>query len=504
MLLFLPVLSGLLLVASFPKTNQGYLAWVAFIPLIASLLRARKISQAFWIGFVAGWIQIFGLMIWIPAVMAHYGGLARPLAWTGFALMVSMLACFPGAACAATKCIINRQGDVSLLLLPFIWIVLEYAQNFFPFGGLPWLLAGYSQSDYLTLIQIADVTGVYGVSFIILWFNAALAWILVRRPRTLLTFSPLIAAGLLIVACLLYGRISLRQWEQYKPDLKGAMLQQNLSFDETEQVQADKFQSGYVRMADSIKPAAPDLLMIPESPAPVFFQNDEAYRKVLEQLAGRFPLGLVFNNVSCREFEGKQRYFNTAYFLDSRGRLTGAYDKIHLVPFGEYIPLKKIFFFSETISKDIGEFYPGRDYSLIRIGDHTANAIICFEAVFPDLVRRFVRYGSELIINLTNDGWYGDSAAPYQHLAISRWRAIENRRCVLRATNSGISAFIEPSGAIGSSTPILRQAVCAGRFAFISRQTLFTRYGNAFVFLCAIIPCGFLIFGSRRPIQGGF
>ena len=258
-------------------------------------------------------------------------------------------------------------------------------------------------------------------------------------------------------------------------------------------------------MADSTKPFAPDLLMIPESPAPVFFQDDEDYKKLLEQLASRFPLGLAFNNVSWRETGGQRRYFNTAYFLDRRGSLTGTYDKMHLVPFGEYIPLKKVFFISETISKDVGEFSPGQDYSLMRIGDHPANAIICFEAVFPDLVRRFVREGSELIVNLTNDGWYGDSAAPYQHLAISRWRAIENRRYLLRATNSGISAFIEPSGAIQSSTPILRPAVCEGRFAFISRQSLFTRYGNVFVFLCAIIPVGFLIIGPKHTTgQGGF
>ena len=314
MLLFLPALSGLLLMASFPKASQGCLAWAAFIPLIVAVFRARKISAAFWMGFIAGWIQIFGLMLWIPAVLAHYGGLARPLAWIAFALMASMLACFPGSACAATKYLMKRRGEACLLLLPCIWILLEYAQNFIPFGGLPWLLAGYSQSNYLPLIQIADITGVYGVSFLILWFNVAAAWLLVRKPRTAFSFSPLIAAGLLILVCLGYGRISLRQWEQCKPDFKGAMLQENLSFDEPEQVQEDKFQHGYVKMADSIRTAEPDLLIIPESPAPLFFQSDAAYRKLIEQLAGRFPLGLVFNNVTLPGCGGAAALFQHGLF----------------------------------------------------------------------------------------------------------------------------------------------------------------------------------------------
>jgi apolipoprotein N-acyltransferase len=182
-----------------------------------------------------------------------------------------------------------------------------------------------------------------------------------------------------------------------------------------------------------------------------------------------------------------RRYFNSAYFLDSTGSLAGIYDKIHLVPFGEYIPLKKIFFFSEAITKDVGEFFPGKEYKVVRIGGRPANAVICFEAVFPDLVRRFVNRGSQLIINLTNDGWYGNSAAPYQHFAIARFRAVENRRYFIRAANTGISAIIEPSGKIQSSSGLLHEAVCEGRFEFIDKQTIYTRYGNLLVFLCAII-----------------
>jgi apolipoprotein N-acyltransferase len=246
-----------------------------------------------------------------------------------------------------------------------------------------------------------------------------------------------------------------------------------------------------------------DLLILPESPAPIAFQYDPAYRGIFEHLAKRYPLGLIFSNLSYRETGGAEQYFNSAYFLDRNGALEGVYDKMHLVPFGEYIPLKRLFFFAETVTKDVGSFTPGQDYRIVRIGEYPANAIICFEAAFPGLVRRFVQKGSQLIVNLTNDRWYGVSSAPYQHLTIARWRAVENRRYLLRAANSGITAFIEPTGRIQASAGILMQAVVRGRFAFLADQTPYTRYGDVFVFLCAIIVCGIVIYGfcmGERPL----
>lgn len=198
--------------------------------------------------------------------------------------------------------------------------------------------------------------------------------------------------------------------------------------------------------------------------------------------------------------EGGKRYFNSALFLDGNGVLTGMYDKMHLVPFGEYIPLKHLFSFAEIISKDVGEFHPGRDFRIVEIGDHPANAIICFEAVFPGLVRQFVGKGSQLIVNLTNDGWYGRSAAPYQHLEIARWRAVENRRYLLRATNSGFSAVIEPTGNIQSVTGLMQEGICEGRFAFLSEKTIYTRYGEVLVFLCAIILMGSVILAEWKHV----
>jgi len=493
MIFLLPVLTGLFLVLSFPRADQGYLAWIAYIPLIYFIIRAKTVKAALAGGFIAGFIQLFSLLVWMPAVLTRYGGLSGLLAWLAYVLLIALLASYPAAACAVTKYLTRRRGDAFILLLPFIWVLFEYVNSVTPFGGLPWLLAGYSQSRYLHIIQIADISGVYGISFLLLWTGTAAVWLVRNQGRGISARVSAAAAIVLMAGSLAYGAAALRRWADLSPRYSAAMLQANISFDDPELL--DKFRAGYVRMADRLAKGT-DLLILPESPSPVSFDTDPGYRNAIESLARRFPLGLIFNNVAERGSGESLRYFNSAYFLNGRGTVTGVYDKIHLVPFGEYVPLKELFSFVDTVSKDVGSFDAGTDYRIVNIGGRPSNAVICFEAVFPSLVRRFVRQGSRLVVNLTNDGWYGDSAAPYQHLAIARFRAVENRRYMLRATNSGISAFIEPSGNIPVSTGILQQAVCAGRFDFIASATFYTRYGDVFIFLCAIISCGSALYAG--------
>jgi apolipoprotein N-acyltransferase len=351
----------------------------------------------------------------------------------------------------------------------------------------------------LHVIQIADITGIYGISFLVILPGTAIYWLFRTKGRSFSNWIPFCIALLLVGVCLAYGAHSLNKWGDLPTKYQAAMLQGNLSYDDPQDVLQEKFQHGYKRMADRVQSA--DLLILPESPSPTFFESNAGYREALEQLAKRFPLGLVFNNVRHAGDNEEWKYFNSAYFVDNSGILEGVYDKIHLVPFGEYLPLASVFSFVQVISKDVGTFTAGTDYRIFAIGQHPANAIICFEAVFPQLVRRFTAKGSQLIINLTNDAWYGNSAAPYQHIAIARLRAVENRRFLLRAANSGISAVIEPSGKIQASTGILREAICEGGFDFIATPTFYSRYGDAFVFLCAIISiaaaCGAALCKSR-------
>ncbi len=503
MLLLLPALTGLLLVASFPRASQGYVAWVAFVPLIVYVFLAGTRLRAFWGGFIAAFIELFILLIWMPPVLVNYGGLRAALAWVAYSLLVAVLGCYMAAACAVTKHFMMRGGKWFIFLFPAVWILSEYAISVSPFGGFPWLLAGYTQANYLSVIQIADITGIYGISFLVLWINTVIAWICLRR-RTGATFAvSLIAAILPIVFTLAYGTSSLHRWDHGGHTNHGvaytaAMLQLNISFDEPDQVLMNKYRQGYIKLADDLKGSKVDLLVLPESPSPLSFQYDSGYRQAVGNLARRFSLGIIFNNIYFDDSGEETQYFNSALYLDGDGELKGIYNKIHLVPFGEYIPMKRFFSFIDTITKDVGEFAFGQEALIIRIVDNASNAIICFEAIFPELVRRFTENGSRLIINLTNDGWYGYSSAPYQHLAIARLRAVENRRYLIRAANSGFSALIEPTGRIQASSGLFQEAVCKGDFAFLKEKTLYTRYGDVLVFLCAIILIGLLIFVEFR------
>lgn len=502
MLFFLPVLTGLLLAASFPRFDQHYLAWIAYVPLLIYMIKAHSPARAFLGGYAAGAVQLFALLVWMPAVLSSYGDLSSILAWTGYTLLILLLACFSGLACYITKKLMKRRGDSFLLLFPFVVVLVEFIQTMIPFGGFPWLMTGYSQSERLQLIQTADLTGVFGVSFLVVSVSVALIRLLQFRGCGIRAWWPCGTVAVLTALCLLYGRVSLDRWDSVEADHRVAMLQGDLSQDDSLSIQTEKFKAGYVRMADELKGEETDLVILPESPAPIMYQEDEDYRRIISGLARRYTFGLIFNNIRTEDTEEARRYFNSAYYLDHRGTVSGVYDKMHLVPFGEYIPMKALFVFMHTVTRDVGAFDRGRNYVLFTLGDNPASATICFEAIFPGLVRKFVRDGSRLLVNITNDRWYGRSSAPFQHFNIARWRAIENRRFFLRSANSGISAVIEPSGRIQTATGILRRAVCRGRFAFVEQQTFYTRYGDAFVFLCAIIVFGCVIFVYTKGRDG--
>jgi apolipoprotein N-acyltransferase len=487
LLLALPLISGALCWLSFPKIAQDYLAWVALVPLLLFIVKARNPGSALLGGFLAGFVQFFCLLYWIPRVLTIYGGIPLFAAWGLYALLIAAFGCFPAMACVLIHCGIQRRGLTSLLLFAPAWVAVELFRSWIPFGGFPWMLMGYSQTEHLKLIQIADVVGVYGISLMIVWVNAALAWMILFPAGRWRRWVPIAVGMAAVLVCLIYGSAALRRWDQIKPQHRAALLQGNLSVDVPESALRWKYQQGYVEMVGRLQSESVDLLVLPESPAPLLFQYDQAYQEVMRGIARRFRMGMVFNNIHFRDVAGTTRYFNSAFFLDQNGTEAGRYDKIHLVPFGEYIPWKRLFFFSDTISRDVGNFAPGTDTSAVFLDGHPMNAIICFEAVFPDLSGQFIQSGSQLIINVTNDGWYGDTSAPYQHLAMARWRALESRRYLLRAANSGISAIVEPSGRIQVQTALLRQDTAIGGFSFLSEETFYVRHGRSLPIACVII-----------------
>jgi apolipoprotein N-acyltransferase len=481
-----PVITGILLFFSFPRANQAWLAWISLVPLLLFLARAKNLGIAFIGSLIAFWVQDFLLLSWIPSVLIHYGGISITLAWFLFILLAIYLALFPAFACLVTCYCMQRKGNVFLLIFPFALLLMEYAVSHFLFDGFPWLLLGYSQSSFPLVMQAADLAGVYGISLLVACVNASLAWYFLQRSQKFVCW-PALAASSLVLGCLWYGMIAGRAWEGVAANHTVAMLQGNLSADDPQDELLLKYKDRYNEMVRQLSMGNEELLILPESPTPALYESNPSYRDSMHQLASEFPMGMVFNNIAAVAGSGGKKYFNSAYFLNRNGSALQRYDKIHLVPFGEYVPYQSLFAFAGVITRDVGAFSAGSQLITPAIGRHPVNALICFEAVFPDLARRFVRQGSSLIINLTNDAWYGNSAAPYQHLAIARWRAVENRRFLLRAANSGISAVITPTGAVKSATHLFEKGTCSGRFAFLDKQSLYTRFGNFLLIPCAII-----------------
>jgi len=491
---FLPILSGLAGFASFPRIALGHLAWIALVPLALFIARSGTLRRAFLGGFLCGAGQFFPLLVWIPGVLVRYGGVPAPLGWLMYTALVAGLACCPGGAALVTVLSRPALGRVSLLAFPFAWVSMELVRNYAVLGGFPWLQIGYSQSDYMPIVQLADLTGVYRVSFLTVWVNASLALVLAegRGPGA---FAPLGIGAALVVSSVAYGRAALARWDRVEPRFTAALFQGNIAPDDPEPLAAWKFGRGYVEMADALGASRIDLAVLPESPVSSSFESDPSYRSAVERLAARFSLGLIFNNTAAGPGE---RWFNSAYFLTGRGEPAGRYDKVHLVPFGEYVPLRRLFFFAESITRDVGDFTPGASVHTVALDGHRVGALVCFEAIFPELARELVRDGGELLVNLTNDGWYGPSAAPYQHLAMARWRAVENRRYLLRAANSGVSAVIAPTGRIERSTNLFAREVCLGRFAFLSGRTPYASRGDAAAIVCAIIALGVSAAGAWK------
>ena len=501
-LILLSAFSGIAGFASFPRLDQGYLAWVALVPLLLAVAKARRARDAFLAGLTAGVLQWAALLVWIPRVLVLYGGVPAAVAWLMLLLLAVYMALFGATACALTRYCMKCDTRW-LMLFPWAWVSLELMRTYCILDGFPWLLVGYTQTSWLPLIQVADLSGVFGVTFLVVWINAAIAWLWIFGARKAAAFGPLLLGLALVAACLAYGQARLKQWHGGAAPYHAAILQGNLAFEDPYAVLAWKFRDGYLKMADALPISRPDLLVLPETPAPCSYQHDSEYRSAMAALARRTALGMVLSNIHHADTPGNARYFNSAYFLDANGQERARYDKIRLVPFGEYVPWRSLFFFADAITQDVGAFHPGRSFEVVTIAGHPMSAIICFEAIFPQLARRFAREGSGLLINLTNDQWYGASAAPYQHFQMVRWRAVENRRYVIRAANSGISAIIEPTGDVQTSTGLRRAEVCVGKFSFLSSQTFYSRHGDWFAALCAIITAIALGWCARKRGRRG-
>lgn len=497
-------LSGVFLFACFPRLNLHLLVWVACLPLLLALLTEKKLRHAFFLGYLSGAIYWAGSCYWFVEVMRRYGGVNPLLGMGAFALFLAVFSTFYGAFGLVTGWVARRSMAVALALSPFLWVTMELARTYLLLS-FPWNLLGYAVQA-TGLRQAASFTAVYGLSFLAAATSALLAWVLLA-PREV---RPRIAAGvwflLLVVGNVLLAPSPLR------PGSNAALLlQPNVPLDEPvlekwepwrdlSELQRLVTMSLASRAALASTSAATPLVVWAENPAPFYFTRDPIFRAAIENLARQTRAYVVFNTVTFAG-EDTSRPKNSAVALDPEGRVVLQYDKIHLVPFGEYVPDWPLLNKTGKIASQVGNYVPGSNYAGARTADGTIGIFICYESIFPQLVRRLTPEGPGVLVTISNDAWYGDSSAAYQHLEMARLRAIEEGRYLLRATNDGITAVIDPYGRVTEQIARHRATVMPGRYDYLARQTFYKAHGDLFAWLCVLASAAMITVGASLRVR---
>ena len=502
--LIVALLSGLLLFLSFPKFGSGILAWVALIPLFYAL-RDAKPWEGFKTGFLAGLVAHIGILYWISYVVVQYGYLPVYVGIMAMLLLAAYLSLY--TACFAMGVVfLRRRGGALFLSAPLLWAILEFARSHL-FTGFPWENLAYSQYLYGNIIQIADLTGIYGISFAIVMVNAVLynLWSLRFRKRYLLT--EITIAFAIIAAIYGYGHFrtaEIRETVQKKSSVDVALVQgnidQNIKWNDRYQLQTLNI---YRSLSLRSIPAEEGVIVWPETAAPFYFEGPNPLRAVVVDVARASGRRLLFGSPSHDESGGRVSYSNSAYLLRPDGTVAGRYDKVHLVPYGEYVPLRQFFPFIGKLVGGIGDFRPGTGFNPIESDGRRIGVLICYEGIFPESAREYKQKGADLLVNITNDAWFGKTSAPFQHLSMTVFRAVENRLYLVRAANTGISAIIDPTGKILSQTGIFERTVLKGEVKYIDEKTFYAAYGDMFVYVCGIVLIPYCFILQRRRKNAG-
>jgi apolipoprotein N-acyltransferase len=501
------VLSGGLQILIFPKISLPFLCWVAMVPLLYALLRGRggegeardsegrslrpfTLWQGFLIAWASGLIWYLGTCYWVFPVMTGYGGLNALIAGlitlaAGFAMGLHH------AVFGLLVVLMSRRSTLGnrrpLLLAPVFWVAIELFRD--RITGFPWNLLGYSQVDNIPFARISQLTGVYGLSFAVMLVNCAFvaALLLPGRRRTNL----LISAGAAAIA-LQIGIFA--KPEAFVTSQEAVLVQQNISLDQDWKPQFfDQTLSSLVNLSVSASarraPGNPGLIVWPESPAP-FFMADPKLQHWLTAMAQDTGSYLVIGSLGQGlDARGEPQLSNSALIMDPNGQTIGRYDKVHLVPFGEYVPFHDILFFARKLTREVGNYARGTERKVFDLNGTRAGVLICYESVFPNEVREFTANGAHVLINISDDLWYGESGAPFQHLQMARMRAMENHRWLLLTTNSGTTASIDPFGRIVKRAERNVRTALVVPFAPQNASTFYSRNGDVFAWVCVVISC---------------
>lgn len=500
--ILLSVSSGLILTLAFPKMGYAYLVWVALLPFFWSL-RGKSLKDSFYLGYTLGFVHFSGLFYWIVYVAVTYGNLSYHVGVVVLALLVLYLSLYPGIF-AVTFNFFERSGFNHILWAPFLWVSLEYLRSFL-LTGFPWENLGCSQFSILKIIQISDIFGVYGISFLIVLVNSTIFLLLSKpiRLQTIIRKEVFLTLAALIFT-FLYGDLRIKYIDsvgKHATPLKVALVQgcidQAIKWNPSFQERTVKI---YNNLTLEAKEYSPDLIIWPETATPFYFMKEVDYTPVILDTVRKSGSFLLLGSPAYEEENGKVRLFNRAYLISPEGQVKGIYDKVHLVPFGEYVPLKKFFPFLEKLVGDVGvgDFGAGGDINALPIPQGKLGVLICFESIFPELSRSLIRKEVSLLVNITNDAWFGKTSAPYQHFSMAVFRAIENRVFVVRCANTGISGFIDPCGRIKKASPLFERLNVVDSVRMMRVKTFYTRYGDVFAMLCLFLSCVWIARGVLR------
>jgi apolipoprotein N-acyltransferase len=503
--------SGLLLTASFPEIGSGGLAWFALVPLLLAL-RNLSAGDGLRIGFLTGMVHYLSLLYWFIPFLNTYGPFPILLCMGILFLLASYLAIYVGLFSMA----ITYTGlSITALLLgiPTLWVALEYIRSLL-FSGFPWELLGHTQYNALHIIQISDTIGVYGVSFLILLSNGLLLLLYQhltgqewqgQTPGRKQMLALVFIVGGLIGAAWGYGawRIPIIEDRISRAPLKRiAIVQGNIDqtkkWDPAYQISTIE---KYIQLSRIESTQPPDLIVWPETAMPFYFFNHVPLTKmVLKGIQTGAADTLLGSPAYTREAD-QVRYFNRAFLVRSDGIIADEYNKAHLVPFGEYVPMKRWLPFLGKMVEHVGDFSTGSVGDTLDWRGHKIGPLICYELIFPSLSRAAVRNGAELLVNITNDAWYGKTGAPYQHFSMAVFRSVETRRALVRSANTGISGFIDPVGRIVSKSPIFEDAVMGEDVPLMQGQTPYVRFGDVFAVSCLLAAVLILLQGQIKQIK---
>lgn len=503
--LALAVLSGILLAASFPSLDWSFLAWFALVPFLFAL-RDLTVRAGLLLSFLFGIVFFSGTVYWVTNSIHVYGHVPLLLASLITLLFSVILALFIAPFGAAVIYVRTTRPGIVFLAAPALWVTLELARAHL-FSGFPWALAGYSQYRMLPVIQVADLAGVYGVSFVIVLVNTAIAELISDRKR----FTPLLTASVVLIAALGYGYHRLNA-EAGSSGITVTVVQGNIEQDKKwDPAYQGEVIATYQRLTRKAIEQKPDLVIWPETATPFYFggNRDNAHRSEdLRRFVRAINTPLLTGSPTYEVKGGRATALrNSAFLLDRDGATGSLYHKMHLVPFGEYVPMRKLLFFIKKMvqATDDLDFEAGVEHTVTKVrlppGDAVAiGTVICYEIIFPDLVRRFVNEGATVMTTVTNDAWFGRTGAPYQHFSMAVLRAVENRVPIARAANTGISGFIDAKGRILDMSGIFTEAHLTRTLLPGTSKTFYTRYGDVFAWFCALTSLVLLALPAKRPL----